>query len=81
MDQNKLTKLKEIGYRVKETCGTCKHFLQRDDADFGDCQVNDYAHLKHTGGRKKLSVVKYGHCDSYVTGEVGFLHGFTELLK
>lgn len=82
MDQNKLDKLKEIGYEIKPTCGTCIHFKQFSDADFGDCQKHEYVHLKHSGGRRKLSVVRDGSCNEYERSDsLLWLHGFQELLK
>lgn len=80
MDQNKANKLTEIGYKVRLTCGTCKHFLQRSDDDFGDCQTHEYVHRKHSGGVRKLSVVRYGSCDKWEEGDTNFLHGFTKFL-
>jgi hypothetical protein len=80
MDQNKLNKLQEIGYTIPRSCGTCKHFTQYEDMHFGECAVNEYTHLKHTGGKRKLSVVQYGSCNKYEQGEVGFLHAFTMFL-
>jgi hypothetical protein len=81
MDANKTAKLEEIRYTIKPSCGTCLHFKQFDDMHFGECAIIEYVHLKHTGGRRKLSVVQYGSCNKYERGEVGFLHGFTEFLK
>lgn len=80
MDQNKADKLKEIGYEIKPSCGTCKHFKQYVDPEFGDCGVHKYVHLKHTGGQKRLSVVVYGYCTSYEPSDLDFLHGFKEYL-
>lgn len=80
MDQNKIDKLKAIGYVVNPSCGTCKNFTQKSDYDFGECEIHEYVHLKHSGGKRKLSVVQYGLCNSYEPGEVDFLHGFKEFL-
>lgn len=81
MDINKASKLREIGYKIEPSCGTCKHFVQRSDEDFGDCQIHDYEHLKHTGGRRRLSVVRYGQCKSFEANDnLGYLHGFKEFL-
>lgn len=80
MDQNKINKLQEIDYQIAPTCGTCRHFKQFDDMDFGECGEHVYTHLKHTGGKRKLSVVRYGSCDYYEQGDVEFLHGFKEFL-
>ncbi len=80
MDANKRQKLLDIGYRVKSTCGTCKHFNSYVDPEFGDCSLHKYTHLKHSGGQRKLSVVQHGHCNSYEQDNVEFLHGFKEFL-
>lgn len=80
MDQNKYNKLTEIVYAIYPSCGTCKYFVQKADDDFGDCQKHEYTHLKHSGGKRKLSVVRYGSCRNYEQGDVGFLHGFKEFL-
>lgn len=81
MDNNKLQKLKDIGYEIKPSCGTCKHFQQYEDAHFGECDAQDYVHLKHSGGKRKLSVVMYGSCSKYEPMNLDFLHGFKELVK
>jgi hypothetical protein len=49
---------------------------------FGECNVNTYVHLKHSGGKRKLSVVQYGTCDQWAEArDLEYLHGFRELLK
>lgn len=80
MDNNKLQKLKEIDYSIKPSCGTCNHFQQHEDAHFGECDEHNYTHLKHSGGKRKLSVVMYGSCPNYEAGDLSYLHGFREFV-
>lgn len=80
MDENKRIKLINIGYQVKDTCGTCKHFNSHADPEFGECNLHRYTHRKHTGGERKLSVVIYGSCRDYESTDINFLHGFKEFL-
>ena len=81
MDQNKLNKLKEIGYQVKNTCGTCINFRQYTDEHFGECEKHTYVHLKHSGKPRLLSVVEYGSCPSYESADISHLHGFQSLVE
>lgn len=81
MDQNKIQKLKDIGYQVKQVCGNCIHFKQFEDMHFGECHNHEYTHLKHTGGKRKLSVVQYGRCDNWEpSDDQDYLHGFKDFL-
>lgn len=61
MDQNKLKVLQEIEYKIPSVCSLCFHgdFPQND---FGTCKINTYAHLKHTGDVRNLSIHKLGSC-------------------
>ncbi|MBV9125668.1 MAG: hypothetical protein JO112_20145 [Planctomycetes bacterium] len=83
MDANKAQRLRDIGYEIGPTCGTCKHGLFAAEDDFGTCRVNEYVHLKHTGSPRKLSIFQHGRCPkferaSWVEEQV---HGFKEFLK
>lgn len=81
MDQNKINKLVDIGYEVKKVCGNCKHFTQYEDMHFGECDAHEYTHLKHSGGKRKLSVVQYGTCASWeLSPDLEYLHGFKQFL-
>jgi hypothetical protein len=81
MDQNKIIKLQEIGYQVERVCGTCKHFQQFEDMHFGECDEHQYTHLKHSGGKRKLSVVQYGKCNNWTpSDDLDYLHGFKQFL-
>ena len=81
MDENKLTKLKEIGYVVYRTCGTCRFANFTGLNDFSVCSKHDYSHLKHTEMRS-LSVNINGSCPSYEPDakRLAKLHGFVDLI-
>lgn len=80
MDQNKLQKLKDIGYKIPKTCGTCKYFQMHVDEHFGECDKHSYVHLKHSGGKRKLSVVMHGSCNEHEVDDLSYLHGFKEFV-
>lgn len=58
-DENKLAKLREIGFRFVKTCATCEHGKQiphhgEDDAEmrvWGRCAKHRYEHGKHAALR------------------------------
>jgi hypothetical protein len=83
MDKNKFEKLRQISYVVKKTCGMCSMFRAEGAKEFGVCVRYDYAHLKHTGPRRGLSVSCRGFCENFEMNEIelGKLHGFAELLE
>lgn len=62
MDANKLQVLNDIGYKIRETCGTCRDFQVFTKSDFGTCSYHEYKHLKHTGEPRQLSVHQHGYC-------------------
>jgi hypothetical protein len=62
MDQNKLTELRSIGYRIPRTCGLCVHGVFVGAKEFGGCDVRQYEHRKHTGPKRQLSIFKGGSC-------------------
>ena len=64
MDQNKLKKLKKLGYEISPCCGLCIHGKFNQNTDFGVCGKHEYKHLKHKR-TCELSVFKYGHCDEF----------------
>ena len=82
MDENKLKKLHEIGYKFQPCCGMCKHSTFSPGSMFGDCGIHSYDHLKHTAESKPLSVNVFGHCPRYEFEErlLSKLHGFAEFL-
>ena len=64
-DDNKFEKLREIGYRIPVTCGTCK-FGQfgSHKSWWGTCQKHTYMHKKHDNpeGGRGISIVRGGTC-------------------
>lgn len=65
MDKNKLIKLREIDYTIRETCSICTHSSFKARESFGVCERHLYAHKKHTGPARKLSIFNTGHCDGF----------------
>jgi len=65
MDENKLKKLKEIGYKIQECCGVCNFRNFNLGAEFGMCLCYKYEHKKHTESKRHLSINRYGHCRSF----------------
>ena len=56
MDENKLSKLREIGYKIKKCCGFCTQFKPTSKGNFfGFCYKHTYTHrpvlkhIKHSG--------------------------------
>ncbi len=65
MDANKREVLVEIGYQLG-ACGVCAHSTFATDAsDFGTCGLHKYAHLKHTGDFREVSVHRCGRCPMF----------------
>jgi predicted GNAT family acetyltransferase len=64
MDKNKLTVLREIGYKISPTCSLCRHssFPQNE---WGTCSENLYEHAKHSGEPRQLSIHKSGVCPKF----------------
>lgn len=66
MDANKLTKLREMGYRIPKVCGLCtwcSHTMA--GSTWGVCLINKYKHLKHTGEERCVSISIYGTCPKF----------------
>ena len=67
MDNNKLNKLRDIGYTIRKCCKTCVHSNIVDDYGWGTCYLHKYEHKKHIGGGKgslrDLSITAQGYCD------------------
>jgi hypothetical protein len=68
MDKNKLQKLREIGYTLRNCCANCEHGMFPSN-NFGTCSVHKYRHLKHTGELRDLSIHKYGCCPDHKLDE------------
>jgi hypothetical protein len=82
MDDNKLKKLKVLGYQVNKACGLCQHGQFKPGSDFGTCSVVTYTHLKHTGEDRQMSINRYGVCPNFELEEQkgARLHGFKQLI-
>ena len=66
MDANKLAKLRAIGYRILDVCGSCIHFSREWGSEWGTCDLYlSTDHLKHTEGRRYLSVHATGTCPEH----------------
>ena len=61
-DANKLSKLREIGYKVPVTCGLCNLGCFAKGQDWGTCRLHQYEHLKHTGPARDVSIIRFGTC-------------------
>lgn len=80
MDANKLTVLREVGYKINRCCGLCKHgWFPRDD--WGTCELTTYEHQKHSGTPRKLSIHKYGRCPKFELKHMTPLGPFAKFLK
>jgi len=65
MDNNKLSTLHSIGYKILECCGTCENSNFDSGREFGTCSKYTYSHLKHQNQRQ-LSIHIFGSCfDGY----------------
>jgi len=65
MDANKLDKLKDIGYTIRDTCGNCAYGRFPQVSEFGTCTQWTYTHLKHSGPDRQLSINVHGHCPAH----------------
>lgn len=84
MDATKLKVLNEVGYRIQESCGLCRHFDAKHGSAFGVCTRYGYVHEKHTGPARNLSVHVNGCCaDGFTPDEVTSvrLGGFADLME
>lgn len=79
MDANKLLKLHEVGYEVRETCGTCLHAQIDRRNDYGTCGFIQYNHLKHSDSERELSIHRSGHCFHWEGPAVGVDFTWMEL--
>lgn len=68
MDSNKLEKLKQIQYRIKDCCGICIYSNISLDG-WGTCDQFRYKHVKHTGEERQLSIHMFGSCDYFMADE------------
>jgi hypothetical protein len=82
MDANKLSKLRKIGYTIKECCGTCIHRTNFKGGYWSTCELHFYDHQKHTDVKRDLSIFIFGCCQNYKSAIDEFdLRGFAEFIK
>jgi len=83
VDENKLKKLREIGYVVQGCCGLCKHSMFVSGRLFGSCYKHSYQHKKHTGSERPLSITQSGLCFDYEFNENWrqHLHKYMDLME
>ena len=63
-DENKFSKLREIGYTIPVTCDLCDHGEFSTSGGWGTCGLHLYGHLKHTGPVRGVSIHRTGTCPS-----------------
>ena len=82
MDKNKLQKLREIEYTIKECCGICAHSaFYKNPSDWSMCAVITYNHQKHTEELRQLSINKYGWCSKFKKSKYLNLEKFKEFME
>jgi len=65
MDANKHAVLRQIGYRIPQTCDLCVNGQFNVGAYFGTCALHTYEHEKHSEKRRHLSIYTGGTCSSF----------------
>jgi len=66
VDQNKVKKLRDVGYQILPTCARCKFGkFATPSKFFGECNKFTYEHLKHHKNPRQLSVNAAGTCSSF----------------
>lgn len=86
-DVNKFSKLREVNYTVKPCCGLCIHGRFEnsgrgpDGNSWGTCALHAYAHLKHTGPARGVSIHVFGSCQDVKIKESSVLGAHTEFLQ
>ena len=79
MDQNKLIKLKEIGYSFASICALCEHSSFPKN-EWGTCESHMYVHKKHREFRN-LSIHKFGGCSSFARRMDLSIKSFEDYIK
>ena len=71
MDEAKLDKLKEVGWRTAHTCRTCLFGTFQKGADWGTCSKKDnfYEHTKHKRTHPLPAFIG-ATCDNWHRGEL-----------
>ena len=62
MDENKVKKYEELGYKIAKVCGNCIHSRFTPHTVWGTCSKYTYEHLKHAEAERNLSIHKFGVC-------------------
>lgn len=65
MDENKRSRLLEIGYEIRPCCGLCKWGIFRDSVEWGVCTKLAYTHRKHTDAERQASINRAGVCPNF----------------
>ena len=60
-DEAKFAVLRSLPYRIPVTCGLCVH-ASLGAGGWGTCGRHSYAHLKHTGAPRQVSIHAAGTC-------------------
>jgi len=61
-DENKFSKLREIGYSIPVTCKFCAHSARFFGSEWSTCDKHKYEHKKHTGPARGVSIHAMGTC-------------------
>tara|TARA_Y100000310_G_scaffold31417_1_gene29804 strand:- start:9971 stop:10288 length:318 start_codon:yes stop_codon:yes gene_type:complete len=64
-DEDKFKKLREVGYSIGGHCDFCKHSDFCSGQLWGKCGLHTYAHGKHTGDLRGVSIVRIGTCPQF----------------
>lgn len=76
MDENKLNKLREMGFHIRESCMTCKNSGIGRGKIFGVCKKFEYDHLKHNENPRNVSITILGKCDYHERDETKIYEHF-----
>ena len=82
MDENKLKRLKEVGYVINNTCNLCKHSVFVSGyTDWGTCGKHKYSHLKHSDSERQMSINRSGGCKDFEIGDNNGLDYFEQFMR
>jgi len=82
VDENKLQVLRNLPYKVLPCCGMCENaWWPNPKTDWGTCDAHQYEHQKHTGGRRQLSIYRYGTCPKFKAFDEDELGAFKEFVQ
>ena len=81
MDQNKIEKLQEVGFKILPTCGRCKYGRFSNPGNFfGKCAKFTYNHLKHNQNPRQLSIHSAGSCGAFETHPLEIIEKWEEFV-